>query len=861
MHEIYKLTPLHKNPAQLDVQIECIAAYDECLLLGTRQGFLLMYNISKSTDPTDDSPDIELRRYNKTFSKKAIQQLDVIPEAQLLICLTDNVVQVHNLAAINFPLIHTIAGSKGATLFTYHAIKEESLTGTTSVTVRLCVVVKRKLQLYYWKKNEFHTLTPDISLNDMPKTISWCMESVCVGYRNEYILYKLNGDQIPLFPTSSTRPNDPCITRAGFNTFALGKDKQTILVNNLGTVESAHALRWSDVPAALAWDEPYALAIIGDSIEIQTTEPGASILQTLKELRKVRFLVQCGQGVLYAASISQVWCLHAVDVTLQRNILLGNKQFELALSLTDISKESEDEKQKMRIQIQTELAYNLFSNKKFKESMQQFLKLGTNAYDVIRLFPELLPSQQQQSGTTGSNEQLDVATESLTGRDLEEGLMALIDYLTEVRLKLLGETQSNVNASGNLNERPAATKQTQQLLQIIDTTLLKCFLQTNDAMIAPLLRRNHCHMAEAERTLKKHGKHNELIILYQTKGQHRCALDWLRTENRVDRTITYLQHLGSEEIGLIFEFAEWVLRAAPEEALRIFTEDLVEVEGLPRPRVLDYLLRSHPKQVVPYLQHVLGVWDDNNPLFHNALVHQYREKAAATDDPGAEIAKNKLLEFLDESKYYTPETVLMHFPTDCFFEERANILGRMKKFADALVIFVRVIGDLTKATNYCNKIWENSNNENEVYIILIKLLLDPSCITVSLPGITLSPKTAQPDLESALTLIEEYAERLDPLRVIAILPKDVAMSRLTKFLQVSLHNAVWRRRQVQLLKGLLKSEHLRCLDEKLQLQGQHVLITDMNVCSVCKKRFGNQSALVRYPNGDVVHFSCHEKKN
>lgn len=859
MHEIYKLTPLHKNPAQLDVQIECITAYDECLLLGTRQGFLLMYNISKSTDPTDDSPDIELRRYNKTFSKKAIQQLDVIPEAQLLICLTDNLVQVHNLAAINFPLIHTIVGAKGATLFTFHTIKEESLTGITSVTVRLCVAVKRKLQLYYWKKNEFHILAPDISLNDMPKTISWCMESICVGYRNEYILYKLNGEQNPLFPTSSTRPNDPCITRASSSTFALGKDKQTILVNNLGTVESAHALRWSDVPSALAWDEPYALATIGDSIEIQTTEPGAAILQTLKDLRKVRFLVQCSQGVLYAASISQVWCLHAVDVTLQRNILLGNKQFELALSLTDISKESEDEKQKMRIQIQTELAYNLFSNKKFKESMQQFLKLGTNAYDVIRLFPELLPSQQQQQ--SGSNEQLDVTTDSLTGRDLEEGLMALIDYLTEVRLKLLGETQSNVNASGNLNERPAATKQTQQLLQIIDTTLLKCFLQTNDAMIAPLLRRNHCHMAEAERTLKKHGKHNELIILYQTKGQHRCALDWLRTENRVDRTISYLQHLGCEEIGLIFEFAEWVLRAAPEEALRIFTEDLVEVEGLPRPRVLDYLLRSHPKQVVPYLQHVLGVWEDNNPLFHNALVHQYREKAADNEDPGAELAKNKLLEFLDESKYYTPETVLMHFPTDSFFEERANILGRMKKFEEAIAIFVRVVGDLTKATDYCNKIWTGDNNEKEVYIILIKLLLDPNCITLSLSGVTLSPKTAQPDLETALTLIEEYAERLDPLRVIDILPKDVAMSRITKFLQVSLHNAIRKRRTVQLLKGLMKSEHLRCLDEKLQLQSQHVLITDMNVCFVCKKRFGNQSALVRYPNGDVVHFSCHEKKN
>lgn len=120
-------------------------------------------------------------------------------------------------------------------------------------------------------------------------------------------------------------------------------------------------------------------------------------------------------------------------------------------------------------------------------------------------------------------------------------------------------------------------KSTQKLLQIIDTTLLKCYLQTNDALVAPLLRLNHCHLAETERTLKKYGKHNELIILYQTKGQHRRALELLQNEGSVERTVVYLQHLGSEHMGLILEFADWVLKAAPEEGLKIFTEDLAEV--------------------------------------------------------------------------------------------------------------------------------------------------------------------------------------------------------------------------------------------------------------------------------------------
>lgn len=84
-----------------------------------------------------------------------------------------------------------------------------------------------------------------------------------------------------------------------------------------------------------------------------------------------------------------------------------------------------------------------------------------------------------------------------------------------------------------------------------------------------MLRLNYCHLAETERTLKKHGKHNELIILYQTKGQHRKALELLQSEGSIERTITYLQHLGTENMGVILEFADWVLKKSPEEGLKV----------------------------------------------------------------------------------------------------------------------------------------------------------------------------------------------------------------------------------------------------------------------------------------------------
>lgn len=62
------------------------------------------------------------------------------------------------------------------------------MTGTVSIIVRMAVVVKRKIQLYYWKNNEFMPFLEDISLNDSPRSMVWCQESICVGFKNDYVL-------------------------------------------------------------------------------------------------------------------------------------------------------------------------------------------------------------------------------------------------------------------------------------------------------------------------------------------------------------------------------------------------------------------------------------------------------------------------------------------------------------------------------------------------------------------------------------------------------------------------------------------------------------------------------------------------
>jgi hypothetical protein len=56
--------------------------------------------------------------------------------------------------------------------------------------------------------------------------------------------------------------------------------------------------------------------------------------------------------------------------------------------------------------------------------------------------------------------------------------------------------------------------------------MLWLILQTNDALVAPLLRLkdNNCHVDESERILLGYQKYSELVILYEKKGLHKKGM-------------------------------------------------------------------------------------------------------------------------------------------------------------------------------------------------------------------------------------------------------------------------------------------------------------------------------------------------
>ncbi|XP_028156515.1 vam6/Vps39-like protein [Ostrinia furnacalis] len=854
MHEAYEASHI----LNVTVQIEAIAAYDGNLLLGTRQGHLLMYSLSSNNG--NQKYDIQLLRYCKNFSKKPIQQIDVIPEDNLLLCLTDNILATYDINGVNFPLVKTFPQTKGASLFALDNKSTISMTGESNSIVHLCVAVRRKLQLYYGKNGEFKQHLFEFTIPDVPKVMAWGQQYLCVGFKAEYTLYDLSsGKPKELFPTSSSRSLEPTIAKYSDTSFLLGRDQASVLVEEAEEIEIKKTIKWPEAPIAVVWDEPFILGLVQDEIKVQTVEPPLFI-QTLPELKKARLMYRCKRGLIFVSSVGQVWCLTAVDVNKQREQLLKDKQFQIAIDLTKLSECSEEEKKKSIQSIQRLYAYDLFDNCLYSQSMKEFIKLQTDPAEVIHLFPELDGKESECS-----------KNKKLKGKDLENALYALIEYLVDVR-SAIGQNKSEAGPS----QEQASRRNVTQQLELIDTTLLKCYLQTNDALIAPLLRLNNCQLEETERTLLKHGKHSELIILYQTKGQHTKALQLLREQAKqpdsslkgYTRTKNYLQNLGAEHINLIFKFSDWILKEHPEEGLKIFTEDKVEVENLPRPKILDFLLREHENLVIPYLEHLIHTWNDNNPLFHDALISMYRDKVTTKKGDITEEeyqhTKAKLVAFLEKSPHYTPERVILHFPADSLFEERAVILGKLGRHEQALAIYVQILGDVDRAIRYCENVCDTIKDKNQdVYVTLMRILMHPdksAALSGPLADVARHPATAAPDLETALAILEKHADKISPLKALSVLPDSVPLSRLKHFLESALDGQLTLKRRSQILKGLLYAEHMQVQELKHFHESKNVVIADYDVCPVCKKRFGNQSAFVRYPNGEIVHYSCTSKQ-
>lgn len=890
---------------------------DDCIVVATKQGHLMKYRLfpKKNNQPASQELDfdVELIHSYKQFSKKPVTQIETVPELKIVITLSDGLIHVNNLDDLS--ICQVIQKTKGASCFALNLQIQTTLTGEVQCMLRMCVVVKKKVILLYWKNKNFHEMSREINLNDQPKTILWCSESIFIGYRSEYNLIRLTGttdsDDFKTLSATGGKQPEPLIKLLQDDKVSINRDENTYILDQNGDPSLKYSISWSDIPTHLIEDYPYLVALLPSSIiEVRTLEPHLFIQRielahSISNYGKVKILSKCARrkGLIIAASTNDIFAIVAIPVDQQRAQMVSEKHFELALRLASLDQQNSSDDTGIR-DIELRYAHDLFHRECYKEALDMFLKLEMSPLIVIELFPDLSDKEFTQDDSSsmtgpqllGSNNKVDNA---------EERIEALIDYLIQIRRKISNYNRLNNSSSPSTLKSESSTLENEitlfshlkspraieKLKQEVDTTLLKCYLKTKNTLIPSLLRLpdNHCKLQVTEKALIKYNKYNELIILYQSRALHRKALELMKTHfqdppiSGYEKMVQYLQNLGPDHLEIICEYSGWVLEHEPELGLKIFTADSPEIEQLDRNLVLEFLRHKAPQMEIPYLEHLIHFWNDKTSFFHTTLLLRYRQKVApllatylesigddvpcpAGQEPGelGEL-RQKLLDFLEISDHYTTQGLPTFLLNEGLCEERAIVVGKQGQHEEALSIFIYVLNNPKRAEEYCLSVYKKKlPNSKDIFFLLLKLYLHPPETFSSNQlkrkmSVSSSTESPIPINSKIVKLLNDHGDKIDPLKAINELPNDFDLIQLKNYLSSTLKCKLQASHEKEMFRQLVMSKFYQVQKTWIQLQqANKIVIDDSTVCQVCNKKIG-LSAFVRFPNLDLVHYSCKDR--
>ena len=184
MHNAYSLGSLLKLPHA----IQSMSAFGDFLLVGTKQGHLLMYLVkfNETLPPaTGDDATIEatvqLLKSNTDYKKPISQMVvkEIGAKQFILVVLCDGVVAVHYISQKESSVPNISAATRmphpkgAATAFSLDVVRQKTLTGELNAVIRIAVAVRKKLQFFYWKKEKFHELHAEVTIPYEPRSIAW----------------------------------------------------------------------------------------------------------------------------------------------------------------------------------------------------------------------------------------------------------------------------------------------------------------------------------------------------------------------------------------------------------------------------------------------------------------------------------------------------------------------------------------------------------------------------------------------------------------------------------------------------------------------------------------------------------------
>ncbi|CAJ0951539.1 unnamed protein product, partial [Mesorhabditis belari] len=865
------------------------------VLAGCKEGHLLVYS------RTDTRRKFDLKTLCKNFERKPVTEMAIVDSMQLLFCVSDQQLSVHELShhsaeasarQVLYPLLAQLK-LKPVHTFAVHENTEEA-------NVLVAISLKRKIVLLRFEKNEFFEIPIDgVSyFADNPTALTWCGKNLVFSVRNEYHLLSLkHNDEFTQCAADAkviaTFTDLPFIVDFHEKSMiGLARGETLTILTSDGVRDPRNPLcreiRFSNVLQNAVYDSPFVVGLLSKGlVEIRSFDP-PQLVQSIT-LKQAHLITNALPGCVVVGSHADIWMLDCHE-SLRKNVnfLIQEKNYRLAIQLTEQFDIFTDENKR---EIKRQYARNLFLQRQFDECFEVYSKIGAEPYLAIQMIPEVLPEKLQNLQQNSPQQPLD-----LPENEKKRAISALSDYLSLVRTELAMRLDAHQQAKqigytlGKLSKDELNT--TRMNLQIVDTTLLRCYLKTKPMMVDSLLRLrdNSSSFDDTEDILKKANRLTSLFILYETRKKHEMALELLKAEaHRADpepffdgvyKTVDYLQTLGNTEIDLIFKYGKWVLDSDVKEGLAIFTSSDSDLAvNLDREKVVEFLRKECVAALIPYLEHIINAWGEQRPKFHECLAEHYVAKVkylhkdyvhafpddenitrAGTEDGELGEYRRKLLRFLEASHSYSPQTILVQLSNQAFYEERALMLGRLGQHEQALTIYTSILHDYEAAEKYCDLYYreERDDASAQIYLQLFQAFVSPKDPQIAGLNERQIP-IPQPNVKQAIRVLSRHANKINTVSALNLIPESTPLCLLSTALSAVLqttHDEAIRcsiRRKVCDRAVHVAEEQLR------KAESVKITVNSATDCTLCGKKLAN-SALVRDPqNSSLIHVFCYEK--
>ena len=434
MLSAFRALPILEFKARDKSKIESLLAYGDRLLVGLNSGVLRVYRVNESPPPSDGSAsptktkEVELLNEQEKFSKKPVQQLAIVKEANLLVSLSDGYISLHDLQS--YKPVERLENTKGAACFTVTSnVVKDPDTGVPSLVSRLAVAVKRKMLCWTWQDMEQLPEAVELNLEAGIKSLTWANGTkLVVGMDSGFVIVDIETQEMvavnkPASRAVEANQGEPAAQRFGAvtssgmgymgmgswvpkpmatglsdNQVLLAKDVNSLFADTEGNPLEKRQVPWALAPEAVGYSYPYLLALQPpEKGALQIRNPDSlSLLQTLAVPNAAILhvpqpnisLAHAGKGFL-VASDRVIWRMSALPYDTQLQELVAKQKFDEAISLLNLLEDTliDDKAGKIR-EMMILKGMMLFEERKYRPALDLFTDAEAPPERVIKLYPE-----------------------------------------------------------------------------------------------------------------------------------------------------------------------------------------------------------------------------------------------------------------------------------------------------------------------------------------------------------------------------------------------------------------------------------------------------------------------------------------